>query len=129
VLNHAVDTIRHLLGAVSLANTNSQKILELEDELSSALRDAIGGRDELEAATFSDDEVHALSAIAMRVGMLFEFRDLSAWMEEDEGGKQSNAWDILAALAERGALGYKEEAQVLYLQHRALSWSNSRVAC
>jgi hypothetical protein len=28
-------------------------------------------------------------------------------MEEDEGGKQSGAWDIVNALVERGRLGYK----------------------
>lgn len=107
-----MDTIRHLLSTTSLSNTNSQKILELEDELSSSLREVIGGRDDLETAVFSDDEVHALTAIALRVSMLFGFRDMTAWMEEDEGGKQSSAWDIFVAVAERGGLGYKEEDQV-----------------
>jgi len=39
-------------------------------------------------------------------------RDLSAWMDEDEGGKQSSAWDIICALVERGRLGYREEERV-----------------
>jgi len=34
--------------ATSLPNTNSTKILELEDELSSSLGDAVAGRDEIE---------------------------------------------------------------------------------
>ena len=38
--------------------------------------------------------------------------DLTAWMEEEEEGKQSSAWDIICALAERGRLGYKEEELV-----------------
>jgi len=114
-----MDTIRHLLSTTSLSNTNSQKILELEDELSSSLREVIGGRDDLEIAVFTDDEVHALTAIALRVSMLFGFRDMTAWMEEDEGGKQSNAWDILVAVAERGGLGYKEEDQVRFFGSNA----------
>ena len=100
------------MGATSLANINSTKILELEDELASSLRDTIGGRDELEVTTFKDDEALALGAICARLCALSGIRDLTAWMEEDEGGKQSSAWDIICALAERGRLGYKEEELV-----------------
>jgi cohesin complex subunit SA-1/2 len=112
VLNVAVLTIMHLMAATSLSNTNSTKILELEDELSSALRDAVAGRDEIEVAGFDEDEVIALGALCTRLSVLSGFRDMSAWMEEDEGGKQSSAWDIVSALVERGRLGYKEEAFV-----------------
>ena len=101
-----------MMEATSLSNTNSTKILELEDELASTLRDAVGGRDELEVATFSDDEAHVLGAICARICAMAGSRDMSAWMEEDEGGKQSSAWDIICALAERGRLGYKEEELV-----------------
>lgn len=100
------------MSATSLSNTNSTKILELEDELASSLRDAVGGRDELEVATFSDDESLSLGAICARLCALAGLRDLTAWMDEDEGGKQSSAWDIVCALAERGRLGYKEEQMV-----------------
>lgn len=112
ILLLAVDTIRHLMGTTSLANSNSNKILELEDELSSSLRELIAGRDELEIIAFADDEVRALHAVATRLSMLFGFRDMTGWMEEDEGGKQSSAWDIFTALADRGGLGYKEEEEV-----------------
>lgn len=101
-----------MLDATSLSNTNSTKILELEEELASSLRDAIAERDELEVASFSEDEVLALTAICARVAALAGARDVGAWMEEDEGGKQSSAWDIISALAERGRLGYKEEEMV-----------------
>jgi cohesin complex subunit SA-1/2 len=37
---------------------------------------------------------------------------MSAWMEEDEGGKRSSAWDVVCALMERGRLGRKEEEKV-----------------
>lgn len=100
------------MAATSLSNTNSTKILELEDELSSALRDSVAGRDEVETASFTDDEVRSLTALAFRITVLGGRRDMSLWIEENEGGKQSSAWDILSALAERGRLGYKEEEEV-----------------
>lgn len=96
-------------------NTNSTKILEVEDELSSSLRDAVAGRDEIEVASFTEDEVLSLSAICARLATLSGTRDMTSWMEEDEGGKQSNAWDITMALIERGRLGYKEEEQARFL--------------
>ncbi|KAJ7094006.1 hypothetical protein B0H15DRAFT_799033 [Mycena belliarum] len=126
VLNVAMQALMHLMAATSLSNTNSTKILELEDELSSALRDAVAGRDEIEVAGFDEDEVIALGALCTRLSVLSGFRDMSDWMEEDEGGKQSSAWDIISALIERGRLGYKEEAfmitQALELLTKHLIW-------
>lgn len=101
-----------MMDATSLSNTNSTKILELEELLSTSLRDVIQGRDELEIASFSEDEVLALSGIVTRLATLAGTRDVTSWMEEDEGGKQSSAWDIITALVERGKLGYKEEESV-----------------
>ncbi len=98
--------------AASLSNTNSTKILELEDELSSSLRDTVAGRDEIEVASFNDDEIHSLAALCLRLQELAGIRNMTSWVEENEGGKQSSAWDILCALAERGRLGYKEEEAV-----------------
>ena len=108
VLNNAVSTVRHMLDATSLSNTNSSKILELEEELATSLRDTLGGRDELELASFDEDEILALTAVCARLSTLAGTRDITSWMEEDEGGKQSSAWDIVSAIAERGRLGYKE---------------------
>jgi cohesin complex subunit SA-1/2 len=100
------------MDATSLSNTNNTKILELEDKLATSLRDAVAGRDELEIASFTEDEVLRLGAICARLSMLAGARDMSVWMEEDEGGKQSSAWDIVSALLDRGRLGYKEEETV-----------------
>lgn len=66
----------------------------------------------MEVASFSDDEAHVFGAICARICALAGSRDLTAWMEEEEEGKQSSAWDIICALAERGRLGYKEEEVV-----------------
>lgn len=100
------------MSATLLANTNNAKVIELEEELSTSLRDAVAGREELEIASFSEDEVHTLGAIASRLVVLTASRNMTGWMEEDEGGKQSSAWDIMNALAGRGRLGYKEEEAV-----------------
>jgi cohesin complex subunit SA-1/2 len=112
VLAHAMTAIRYFMEATSLSNSNSTKILELEDELSTQLRDTIAGRDEIEVASFSEDEVLALSAWCTRLAVLAGTRNMTVWTEEDEGGKQSSAWDIVNALVERGRLGYKEEEMV-----------------
>ena len=117
VLTHAMAAIRHFMDATSLSNTNSSKILELEDELSSALRDTVGGRDEIEVASFTEDEVLSLGALCMRLAVLAGTRNMTAWIEEDEGGKQSSAWDIVSAIVERGRLGYKEEEMVSGFMH------------
>lgn len=113
VLASAVSCITHLLSCPSLSNTNSTKILELEDELAAQLRDAVGGREEIEVAGFNEDEVLALGAVCARVCALIGTRDLCGWMEESEGGKQSCVWDIIAALVERGRLGYREEERMI----------------
>lgn len=106
--------VRYFMEATSLSNTNSTKILELEDELSTQLRDTIAGRDEIEVSSFSEDEVIALSAWCTRLAILSGTRNMTSWVEEDEGGKQSSAWDIVSALVERGRLGHKEEELVLF---------------
>lgn len=121
VLMHAVACVRHFLEATSLSNTNSTKILELEDELSSSLHDAVAGRDEIEVASFTEDEVLSLGALCSRLTVLAGTRDMTAWIDEDEGGKQSSAWDIISALVERGRLGYKEEEMVIGMALRLLN--------
>ncbi|KAI0342546.1 hypothetical protein BDW22DRAFT_1357931 [Trametopsis cervina] len=126
VLSTAVTTIRCMIDATSLSNTNSAKVLELEELLSTSLRDIIRGRDELEIATFSEDEVLTLTGVCTRLATLAGTRDMTAWVEEDEGGMQSSAWDIIMALVERGKLGYKEEEsmidQALHLQTLYIIW-------
>ncbi|RDB23493.1 Cohesin subunit psc3 [Hypsizygus marmoreus] len=132
VLTHAMAAIRHFMDANSLSNANSTKILELEDELSSVLRDTVAGRDEIEVASFSEDEVLSLSALCTRLAVLFGTRNMTAWMDEDEGGKQSSAWDIISALVERGRLGYKEEEtmieQALHVLTLHIIWKSKSLA-
>lgn len=128
-LSHANATMQHFLSATLLSNTNSAKLVELEDELSTSLRDAVAGREELEIASFSEDEVHILGAIASRLVVLSAARNMTAWMEEDEGGKQSSAWDIMNALAGRGRLGYKEEGAVSFLRGLFHFFRTDRISC
>ncbi|KAJ7628572.1 hypothetical protein FB45DRAFT_834497 [Roridomyces roridus] len=131
VLGVAVLALKHLMAATSLSNANSGKIHELEDELASALRDSVAGRDEIEVAGFDEDEILALGALCTRLRLLAGCRDMTEWMDDDEGGKQTSAWDIVSALVERGRLGYKEEAymitQALNLLTTHLMWKRKRM--
>lgn len=104
------------MSVTSLSNTNNAKVVELEEELSTSLRDAIAGRDELDIAAFTEDESLALGHICTRFAVLAKVRNLVPCLEEDEGGKQSSAYDILTALADRGKLGYREEETVCSLE-------------
>ena len=104
------------MSVTSLSNTNNAKILELEEELSTSLRDVIAGRDELDIAAFTEDESLTLGHICTRFAVLAKVRNLVPCLEEDEGGKQSSAYDILTALADRGKLGYREEETVRPLE-------------
>ncbi|CAE6384896.1 unnamed protein product, partial [Rhizoctonia solani] len=113
VLRHTVSVIQQFIQTTSLANTNALKILELEDELGTSVRQLLAGREELDIVTFTEDEVHALSAFVLRLHTLYGVRDMTTWMEEDDGGKVSRLVDVLGALSERGRLGYKEEEMMM----------------
>ncbi|CAE6429916.1 unnamed protein product [Rhizoctonia solani] len=113
VLRHAVSVIQQFTQTTSLANTNALKILELEDELATSVRQLLAGREELDIVTFTEDEVHSLSAFVLRLHTLYGVRDMTTWMEEDDGGKVSRLVDVLGALSERGRLGYKEEETMM----------------
>lgn len=111
VLGPAVTAMNFLMSSEALANTNAKKYAELEDALFTSLRTVVAGRD-VETAGFNEDDVATLTSVCMRIGLLYNYRDLGPVMDEDEGGKQSSGWAILLALASRGSLGYKEEGKV-----------------
>ncbi|KAG8914902.1 hypothetical protein FRC00_009816 [Tulasnella sp. 408] len=113
VIRNAAISISRLLTTSAMFRENEAKIAQLEEELSTSLRDVVAGRDDLDAAFLEDDEVHSLSGFALRVESLFRVRDLSAWMENDEDGKQSSVWNILLSLASRGSQGHKGEESLL----------------
>lgn len=112
----AAVAIQKFTSVTSLHNTNNAKILELEEELSVSLRNTIGETEELEIAVFTEDESLALGHICTRFAVLAKVRNLVPYLEEDEGGKQSSAYDIFTALADRGKLGYREEETVRYFE-------------
>jgi hypothetical protein len=132
LLSTGISAVSYMLSAVTLSNTNNAKILELDDELAASLREAAAGHTELDAATFSSDEIDALTGALMRLAKMIERRDMSAWMEEDEGGKRSSAWDIVCALLERGRLGRKEEEKASHVEVEEISpslTSRTLLAC
>ncbi|KAG8960843.1 hypothetical protein FRC05_006541, partial [Tulasnella sp. 425] len=122
VIRNATITISRLLTTSSMFGENEAKIAQLEEELSTSLRDVVAGRDDLDAAFLEDDEVHALSGFALRVESLFRVRDLSGWMDNDEDGKQSSVWNILLSLGSRGPQGHKEEESLLDHTYQVLTF-------
>lgn len=115
-----------------MSHVNSEQILGLEDELASSLRDAVAGpvpatssptgngessssritRD-IEICHLTEDEVSALTSVIFRLRTLAGHRDMSSWMEDNEGGKRSSAWDILCAVSERARLSVGGEGEVI----------------
>ncbi|EIW69874.1 hypothetical protein TREMEDRAFT_68341 [Tremella mesenterica DSM 1558] len=111
VLTAAIKAVNHLCSNASMSPSNTTKMNELQEALLASLRDAIDGED---VATFSidEDKVAALEAILLRIALLARSRDIVSVMEDEEGG-QSSGWEIVCAFAERGAVGYKEEAKLV----------------
>lgn len=110
VLDQATTTLAHFVAANNLSATNQTKLAELEEKLVSTLRTSAG--DDVESATFEDDECHALTACVARIEKLSKVRNLNATLEDTDGGKVTSALDILDGIANRGRLGYKAEARV-----------------
>ncbi|KAG8906784.1 hypothetical protein FRB99_006161 [Tulasnella sp. 403] len=113
VIHNSAVTISRLLANAALFAENNAKITSVEEELASAVRDVVAGRDDLDATFLEDDEVHALGSLALRVESLFRVRDMSTWLEDDENGKQSSAWNIFITLASRASQGRREEEMML----------------
>jgi cohesin complex subunit SA-1/2 len=116
-----------MVRAVTLANTNVSKVLELEEELALVLREAVAGRGELNMATFSLDEIETITATLLRLAHLFERRDPTSWLDEDDGGKQASAWEIVGALMERGLLVRNEEEKVRFPPNRIFRKASNEV--
>jgi cohesin complex subunit SA-1/2 len=110
VLVAAIQAINHLSANASMSAANAAKLLELQESLFTSLRDALNG-EEVATLALTEDQVTAMESILLRISLLERSRDLTEVMEDDEGG-QSSGWDIVCAFAERGELGYKEEAKV-----------------
>jgi hypothetical protein len=104
--------MNHMLAATTLSATNISKTQELDEALAVALRDAVSGQDSLETSSFSQDETRTLASLCSRVAILVKSRDTTLWMEDEDDGKQSPAWDIFSSILERASLGYEDEEKV-----------------
>ncbi|WVQ85787.1 hypothetical protein IAT38_007954 [Cryptococcus sp. DSM 104549] len=111
VLTAAIRTINCLSANTSMSASNTTKLTELQESLFASLRDTIGS-DDVAVMSIEEDRLAQLEAILYRVSLLQRSRDLVEVMEDEEGG-QSSAWDIVCAFAQRGGLGYKEEAKLV----------------
>ena len=93
-----------------MSTSNANHLADLSETMFNSLRDALKG-EEVATLALTDNQLTAVDAILLRIKLLSKSRDLVDVMEDEDGG-QSSGWDIICAFAERGALGYKEEAKV-----------------
>ncbi|GAA5922470.1 hypothetical protein JCM3775_005740 [Rhodotorula graminis] len=111
LLDQAVRTLVTFLSAKDLSATNQIKLGELEETTIGALRAAAG--DDVESASFSDDELHTLTACVARVAKLAAVYNISLAMEDTDDGKAASVLDILDGIFNRGRLGYKDETAMV----------------
>ncbi|ORX41194.1 STAG domain-domain-containing protein [Kockovaella imperatae] len=125
VLKNAAAAIDHLASEDSTANTNSTKLVELEDNLFASLRETING-EEVFSMTLEDDQLITLQAILLRIKLLQKTVDISDAFESEEGG-QSSVWEIVLAFAERGEVGYKAESMLVEQAIRVILFHIARL--
>ncbi|WVQ95735.1 hypothetical protein IAU59_002834 [Kwoniella sp. CBS 9459] len=111
VLISAIQAINRLSQNSDMDAANTTKLAELQESLFASLRDAIGQND-VALLSLEEEGLAQLEAIMLRLSLLQKTRNLVEIMEDIEGG-QSSGWDIVCAFAERGRLGYKEEAKMI----------------
>lgn len=107
----AYQTVQALCAAESLKTTNDAKLADFDEQLFASLREITAGVD-IESESFDDETLAALKAALGRIKAVLAARDVGALMEDDADGKQSKAWEIVLALADRGNLGFEGETQV-----------------
>ncbi|GAA6060152.1 hypothetical protein JCM10212_001449 [Sporobolomyces blumeae] len=112
VLDQAVRTIVHMLGAADLAQTNQAKFSELEEDLVTTLRQAVTDKD-VESATFEKDELSSLTAVVARLDKLSKVKNLGNSLDDTDGGQQTSVWEIVDSIVNRGRLGYREEGPMV----------------
>ncbi|OCF34452.1 cohesin complex subunit SA-1/2 [Kwoniella heveanensis BCC8398] len=111
VLITAIEAVNQLSQNSDMDAANNTKLAELQESLFASLRDAIGEND-VALLSLEEEGLAQLEAIMLRLSLLQKSRNLVEIMEDIEGG-QSSGWDIVCAFAERGRLGYKEEAKIV----------------
>ncbi|WVF68116.1 hypothetical protein IAT40_002879 [Kwoniella sp. CBS 6097] len=111
VLKSAIEAIHTLSQNSDMDAANNNKLAEVQESLFASLRDAIGQND-VALLSLEEEDLAQLEAIMLRLCLLQKSRNLVEIMEDIEGG-QSSGWEIVCAFAERGRLGYKEEAKMI----------------
>jgi cohesin complex subunit SA-1/2 len=119
LLTAATKAIFHLTSNAAGEAANNEKLMELDETIFTSLRDTING-EEVFSMSLDEDRLTKIQAILLRISLLQRSRDITQVMEDEEGG-QSSGWEIVCAFAERGDVGYKEEANVSRIrQHTTL---------
>ena len=113
LLAAAIKTIVSLSLNTDMSSSNDTKLAELDESVFTSLRDEING-EEVFSMSLNEDRLASLQAILLRISLLARSKDIVDIMDDEEGG-QSSGWDIVYAFAERGEVGFKEEAKVCSL--------------
>ncbi len=112
--------------ATALKTANIAKLADFDEQLMASLRDITADQD-IAFATFEEDELAALQASLLRIRTVLMSRDICGLLEDDAEGKQSKAWDIILALANRARMGFASEEKVNLRQGVKLSALNANV--
>jgi cohesin complex subunit SA-1/2 len=110
VLTSAIRAINHLTLNTSMQTTNNTKLSELQESLFSSLRETLGDDTDIFSMSLEEDRLAAVEAALLRLVLMCRMRDCVEVMEGEDGGIKG--WDVVSAFAERGDVGYKEEAKV-----------------
>lgn len=112
ILERAMETIRSLAAADSLAATNKEKKAQLEQAVLAPLRQ-IASEVELHNAVLDEDTIAKLEATLTRLIMIAKNWDVTAVMDEKDDGNASSAIDIVTEILDRGSMGFSEEEKMV----------------
>lgn len=113
VLDQAARTLVVFLATTNLSATNQAKVADLERELVVALRTAAG--EDVENASFEEDDLAALTASVARIEHLYRVKSLNEALDERDGTAVTSAVELVDGIVARGRRGYKEEEPVRLL--------------
>jgi cohesin complex subunit SA-1/2 len=108
ILTPTIKAINHLTQNTSLSAANAAKLSQLQDSVFESLREILGEDTDIFSMSLEEDRLGAVEAALLRLLLMSRMRDCIEIMES-EG---TNGWDVVCAFAERGVVGYKEEAKV-----------------
>lgn len=110
VLNRIIEVITRMEKVEALRAVNEAKAAELSNSLFEALNQALADKD-LALASFEEEELQILDSVIVRLIRWAARHDLTQQFQPGDEGSGA-FYAIILAIANRGKLGYREEALV-----------------